>query len=197
MDEPIIMTSFIAAGVALIICAIILRQSLSGKLVLDFSEKKLGLAIKTDAFGLIVLVGLVMIGTPIFLWYKGYEDRIKGYKDTISGLQQKAMGLEESICMFKEHDLTFNLIFTGDEQPDIATITWPPIAYVQRVGERAARPYDLAAFARGPGGVMVNFKKLHAGDRLYVVLQDGSRKWQSLDMIAPGAQLEMKLEKSE
>jgi hypothetical protein len=163
-----------------------MRQLLSGRRVLDLTVDKLGLTLKVDAFGLIVLVGFVMIGSPIFLWYKGYEDKLLN-------LQQKVGGLEASFAVFKEHDLSLSLVFSKNEYPNINTMTWPPLAHVQRSGDRAAKSYDLAGFVRGPGGVVASFKKLRSGDTLYVVVEDGGKKWQSLDMVVPGAQLEMKL----
>lgn len=196
MDQSdIIRTSYAAVGVALIIFAAIMRKTLSGRRVLDVASEKLGLSLKVDAFGFIVLVGFVMIGSQFFLWYKGYEDKLSSlqtrYEGQLSSLQEKVGGLEASISIFKEHDLSLSLVFADREPPNINTMTWPPSAYVQRTGEREAKRYDMADFVRGPGGVVASFKKLRSGDRLYVVVEDGAKKWQSADMVAPSAQLEM------
>lgn len=196
MDQSdIIRLSYAAIGVALIICALLMRQPLMGKDVIDATPEKLGLAIKLNAFALIVLVGLVMIATPIFFWYKGYEDKLsnlqKSYETQLLSLNEKVQGLEASISFFKEHELSLNLVFADVEPPDIAKITWPPNAFVQRVGEREPKLYDMADFIRGPGGIVASFKKLRSGDRLFVVVVDGAKKWQSSDMVAPSAQLEM------
>jgi hypothetical protein len=161
------------------------RQRWSEGYVVDLnSDKLLGLTLKVNAFGLIVLVGVAIIGLGGFFLYKGYEDKL-------SDLQQKVGGLEASIAEFKEHELSLSLVFTGRDYPNINTMTWPPTAYVQRAGERKPNPYDLADFIRGPGGVVASFKKLRQGDRLSVVVEDGGKKWTSLDMVAPSAQLEM------
>jgi hypothetical protein len=185
MDHNVmIRLAFVAGGVGLILLAVMMRQLLSGTHVVDLTTEKPGLTLKLNAFGLIVLVGFVMIGSQLFLWYKGYEDQL-------SNLQQKVGGLEASIAEFKEHELMLSLVFNESDYPDINTMTWPPTAYVQRVGERKPNPYDLADFIRGPGGVVASFKKLRPGDRLRVVVEDGGKQWTSLDMVAPSAQLAM------
>ena len=172
-------------GTMLIILAIGLRHRLSGARVIDFSWEKLGVALKVDAFGLVVLIGFIMVAWPLFFWYKGYEDRV-------SHLQQQVEGLSVLTAELKEHELRFNLVFLQDQYPNLRTIKWPPVAYVQRVGERAEKPYDLANFERGPGGIVASIRKLRLGDRLYIVVEDRENTWRSFDMTTPGAQLEMK-----
>lgn len=185
MDENITRMAFAAVGAGLVIIAVMMRRLLSGQRVLDLTVDKLGLILKADAFGLIVFVGFVVLVSPIFFWYKGYEDKL-------SSLQTKVSGLEASIAVFKEHNLNFGLIFSENDHPDINRITWPPRAYVQRSGEREPKPYDLVNFVRGPGGVVASFKKLHSEDTLYVVVQEGNKKWQSFDMVVPAVELRMK-----
>jgi hypothetical protein len=182
-QELIIEIGLISVGVLLLLLAVIMRRQLIGKRVVDLTAEKLGLALRTDAFGLVVLIGLLLVGSPIFLWYKGYEGQL-------SSLQQKVNGLEASLAEFKEQDLTLSLVFTGNDIPDINKVK-PPIAYVQRVGERAPKPYDLVDFVSGPGGLVARFKKLKEGDLLYVVVEEGGKKWRSHDMVAPGGQVEM------
>jgi hypothetical protein len=189
MDQNLmIRMAFAAVGVCLILFAVMKRQLLSGRHVVDLIADKLGLALKVDAFGLIVLVGFVMIGSQIFLWYKGYEDQLSTLRQRVGGYEAS---IAELAAKFKEHELSLSLVFTGHDYPNIKTMTWPPTAYVQREGERKPNPYDLADFIRGPGGVVASFKKLRQGDRLSVVVDDGGKRWASLDMVAPSAQLEM------
>ena len=183
-QDLIARTVLLIVGAALIILAIGLRSRLSGARVIDFSSEKLGVALKIDGFGLVVLIGFILVASPLFFWYEGYEDKV-------SNLQQQIEGFSALTAALKEHDLRFNLVFLQSQYPNLGTIKWPPVAYVQRVGERTEKPYDLASFERGPGGIAVSIRKLRLGDKLYIVVQDRENTWRSLDMTTPGAQLEM------
>ena len=135
MDQNLVIRmAFAAVGVFLILFAIMMRQLLSERHVVDLIADKLGLTLKVDAFGLIVLVGFVMIGSQIVLWYKGYEDKL-------SNLQQEVGGLKASLAEFKEHELKLTLSFVGSDDPNPSTLKWPPNAYVHKVGEREPKLY--------------------------------------------------------
>ena len=147
----IMMVSLAVLGVGLwVFAAYVWHRSshVDRKPVVDYTSDKLG-TIRVNAFALIALCGSAAIAAAIVFWYKGYEDRL-------STLQEKVAGLEASIAVFKEYELVFSLIFSNTNSPDIKTMVWPPTAYVQREGEREPKPYDLANFQRGPGGVIAS-----------------------------------------
>src|SRR5262245_32507085 len=67
---------FIGTGLALMILGIAWRKRLSGQRVVDLTAEKLGLALKADAFGLVVLLGFLIAIASIFLRYQQYESRL-------------------------------------------------------------------------------------------------------------------------
>lgn len=177
-------------GIGLIVSAMIWRRHLSGQKAIDLTMEKLGLVLKADAFGLVVLLGFLMTSTGIFFLYKGYEDESKEYEDKLKMLQGEKYGLEQVIAEFKQYDMRFNLIFPDDNPPNPFKLT-SHNAYVQKKGERDSRLYELARFDKGEGGIVVNLEKINFGDKLYVIIQEQNKKWRSDDMIAPAAHLKM------
>lgn len=170
-------------GIGLIVSAMIWRRHLSGQKAVDLTMDKLGLVLKADAFGLVVLLGFLMTSTGIFFLYKGYEDKLKT-------LQSEKYGLEQAIAEFKIYDMRLSLIFPEDNPPNPFKLT-SYNAYVQKKGERETRLYELARFDKGQGGIVVNLEKLNFGDKLYVLVQEQNKKWRSDEMIAPAANLKM------
>jgi hypothetical protein len=91
--------------------------------------------------------------------------------------------------------LKLNLAFTGSESANpYRSVT---TVYVQP-SDKPDDPYDAHEFLRtdirpipGPGGVILEFRKLAVGDRVYVELQDQDRKWRSFPMTMLEANLQM------
>lgn len=176
-------------GIGIIVSALIWRKHLSGREVLDLTAEKLGLALKADAFGLVVLIGFVMVSAGVFFLYRGYESRIATLQTDIEKMQNKVINIDNVIKEFKEYDLRLNLLFPEKDQanPFTATVN----AYVHKKGESAEKPYDLVTVERGSGGIVVYFDKLGLGDKVYVIAEDSNNKWRSDDMITPAAHLQM------
>jgi len=170
-------------GIGFIVAAMIWRQYLSGQKVVDLTADKLGLVLRADAFGLVVLLGFVMTSAGIFFLYHGYESKLKT-------LQGEKLGLEQAIAELKVYDLRLSLIFPDDNPPNPFKVNVHK-AYVQKKGERETKPYELARFDKGFGGIIVNFEKLSLGDKLHVVVEGQDRKWRSDEMVAPAAYLRM------
>lgn len=176
-------------GIGLIVSALIWRKHLSGREVVDLTAEKLGLVLKADAFGLVVLLGFVMVSTGIFFLYRGYETRLATLHKNIEKMQTKVENIDNIIKELKEYDLRLNLLFPEKDQanPFTASIN----AYVRKKGESVEKPYDLISVERGLGGIVVYFDKLGLGDKVYVIAEDSNKKWRSDDMITPAAHLKM------
>jgi hypothetical protein len=170
-------------GIGFIVFSMIWRRHLSGQKVVDLTMDKLGLILKADAFGLVVLLGFLMTSAGIFFLSKGYEDKLKT-------LQSEKNGLEQAIQQFKIYDMRLSLIFPENNPANPFKLTSSKV-YVQKKGERATNTYELASFEQGQGGIVVNLPKLNFGDKLYVDIEEQGKKWRSDDMIAPAAHLKM------
>lgn len=175
-------------GIGLIVYAIIGWKRLCGKAVIDFTTNKLlgGLALKANAFGLVVLFAFLMIIPEASII-------LRGYQDTIATLQAEVSNIDEVIKELKEHDLRLNLIFPENDRanPFRAKVT----AYVCKKGEYKYKdkPYESIRVDNGYGGIVVYFDGLGLGDKLFVIVQEGDKKWKSYDMITPTAHLKMRL----
>lgn len=173
-------------GIGLIVVAIIWWKRLCGQVVIDFTTNKLlgGLALKANAFGLVVLVAFLMIIPEASII-------LRGYQDTIATLQAKVSNIDEVIKELKEYDLRLNLIFPENDRanPFRAKVT----AYVCKKGEYKDKPYESIRVDNGYGGIVVYFDGLGLGDKLFVIVQEGNKKWKSYDMITPTVHLKMTL----
>jgi len=170
----------------------ILQKRLIGRLELDVKFEKLGITLlKTDAFGLMLLVGIVLIITgPLFLYLR-YEDRLATMQKEVDGMKAKVSIIDETMKQLKEYDLRLNLLFPENDPANPLAATLKVNAYVRKKGEPVEKPYDQIKVDRGFGGIVVQFDKLSLGDKLFVIAEDGSKKWRSDDMITPAAYLKM------
>jgi hypothetical protein len=173
-------------GVGLIASAIIWQERLGKQEVIDITTDKLGLTLKANSFGLLVLFGFVIIGAGIFFLYKGYESKL----DTLQGEKR---GLEQVIAGLKAYDLRLNLIFPENDTANPLKVKHSDAsAYVRKQGERDVKLYNSAIFDPGDGGILVHFNKLTLGDTLYVIVEQEGKKWRSENMVIPSARLNMK-----
>lgn len=171
-------------GIGFIIIAIIWRKSLGVRPVIDLNAVKLGVVLKADAFGLIVLLGLIMIGAGVYFMLRDYDSEIASYRDEIA---QK----ENTIATLRELKMTLKLDFPQDDpaNPNTAKVE----AYVEKATAEVGEPvryYDFRQISGG-GGISLVFYELGIGDELYVVVKDEGREWQSKYMRIPVSHLMM------
>ena len=139
----------LAAGLALTIFAITWHKHLSGQQVVDIAAEKLGVALKTDAFGLVVLLGCLMVITGIFFRYQQYENKMKT-------LETEKKVLDQFKQEFETYKLRLNLIFPADNQPNPANIDKLKLnVYMQRQGESKVQLNETAVFTTELGGISV------------------------------------------
>jgi hypothetical protein len=173
-----------AAGLALTIFAITWHKHLTGRQVVDIVAEKLGIALKTDAFGLVVLLGCLMVITGIFFRYQQYESKTKELETNKKALEQLTQEL-------KRYDVGMFLIFPDDNKPDQENGKYIFKGYTQKKGERVRQLNDTAKAVSALGTILVSFENVNSGDILYVEIEEGSKKWQSDSIIIPTTQLRM------
>jgi hypothetical protein len=170
-------------GIVLIFVAVIWREQLGGRQVIDFEAEKLGLVLKANALGLIVLLGFGMAASGIFLLTQQYEEKLRN-------LQNKYSGLEEELADLKVYDLNLNLVF-GPDAPNIFKVLEK--AYVEKKGENGAILDNSVKWHPGAGGIVVSFSKLNLGDTVHVEVEENGKKWRSDDWTMSSAQGELKM----
>ncbi|MEM7019223.1 MAG: hypothetical protein AAF512_18015 [Pseudomonadota bacterium] len=210
-DAVTIFVAFAVASLIVILLAISQRESLASKAVLDLSAEKLGIVLKTNAFGLLILLAICLIGAGVFFLYNDYDKRLVTLQqesdkraEEIARLKQEMEGrtqilddvtqkmrdtLDDITGSLKEYNLRLALNIPNNEANPYHSKVF---AYVQRKGDLAEKPYDVA-LERGFGGMVVNFSKLRLGDRLYVVVKDDDigKTWISEHMTVPETTLRM------
>jgi|WetSurMetagenome_2_1015567.scaffolds.fasta_scaffold25752_3 hypothetical protein len=209
----LIMLSLLAGGVIIFSVAIRNKASLSGKEVLDISGEKFGIGFKSDAFGLMILSGIAMIGMGLFLIYQNYETKIVNNQEDIKRLQGKISALENETAIkakmlddlanrleiaindvtgsLKTYRLHLNLVFPQGSQANPFTAKVKS-AIKRQDGSDSGKVFNDADFESGPGGIIVKFENLHEGDRVSVLVEDDGKTWRSFDMSVPNADLNMR-----
>jgi hypothetical protein len=182
----VVPVALVAVGLLAIISALILlwRGYLFGKNMIDFKtgDKLGGLALKTNAFGLIFLAGCFLAVLGVFVLNHNYEDRL-------TKLQNDYSGLYDAIAELKAFDQRLSLIFPDKDPPNPNQAECH--AFVLKKNESQERPYD-ARFERGQGGIVVTFRDLKLGDYIHVEVEEQGRTWRSDDTPFGAAQLNMK-----
>lgn len=180
-------------GISLISSAVIWRKSLSGQEVVAINLPKLG-AQKANAFGLLVLLGFVLISVAPFFFYQRYADKLKTQQGRIEGLETKLTAMDETIKEavreLEDYDLRLTLIFPENDRP--RPFNAKAYGYLRKKDETVASPYTWRKKPdKGAGGIVVYFDNLASGDKLYVIVEDDGKRWRSDDMVMPKAQLKM------
>ncbi len=209
----LMMLSLLAGGVIIFIIAIRNKATLSGKEVLDISGEKFGIGFKSDAFGLMILAGIAMIGMGLFLIYQNYETKILNNQEDIKRFQSKIAALENETAIkakmlddladrleiaindvtgsLKTYRLRLNLVFPQGSQANPFTAKVKS-AIKRQDGSDSGKVFNDADFESGPGGIVVKFENLHEGDRVSVLVEDDGKIWRSFDMSVPNADLNMR-----
>jgi hypothetical protein len=177
-------------GIGLIVCAIILNKTLSGRQVIDLALERLGVVLKADALGVMFILGFFLSCSGPFFLYKGYEEHIKGLETRARALEDEKSSLLKSLDKFRTYDLPVALVFQDDHPPNPFELSCD--AFVQRYGGRVTASYDQARFTKAFGGITVNVEKLQQGDQWYVVVRSKDKTWRSDEMIAPNTHLMMR-----
>jgi len=196
----LICSAFPFIGVCFIVSAMIWRQHFSGRRVLDFTADKLGFALKADAFGLVSMLGFIMIGSGVFFFYQGYETKMAEMQNRYEGrlaevqkrvedMQGKVNGMSGVIRDLRKYDLRLNLGFPENDLAD--PFKTKVNAYICKKGSSSEELYGSIRIDRGVGGLVVYFDSLGTGDKFYIIAEDGNRKWRSDDMEIPKAYLKM------
>jgi hypothetical protein len=193
-----------AFGLIFILIAVFMRQRLSDKQVVYAKLDKLGIEFRLNGFGLVGLLGAVLSVAPVALMY--LDDQKTKTITRLEDQQRANKVLETKIAelldALREYELRVGLVFPDKDAPDIMNMDWPPQAFIQRPGERKARPYDFVTFERGEGGVIATFKKLKPGDLVYVEATESTKTndkkgpqkgepknlWRSVDVTGPSSQ---------
>jgi hypothetical protein len=183
----VLSVALVVVGLLLAILAPILlwRGHLAGKNVIDLNtgEKLGGFVLKANAFGLIFLLGCVLVGLGVWVLKQNYEDRL-------SKLEKDYNGLHEAIAELKAFDQRLNLIFPDKDPPNPYQAVCH--AFVLKKNENQEMPYD-AHFGKGQGGLDVTFRDLKLGDYIHVEVEEQGHTWRSDDTPFGAAQLNMKL----
>jgi hypothetical protein len=179
-------------GIAFIAFAMLVQKRLTGRLKLDIKIERLGITLlKTDAFGLVLLVGIALIVLGPISFFLNYEKDQSGSEARIAAMQSEMAAKDEAIKMLKNYDLRLNLLFPESDQANPFSDSLRVKAYVRKAGELSDALYEHIRIDKGMGGIVLYFEKLGLGDKLYVVVEQGSRRWRSDDMVTPGAFLRM------
>jgi len=208
----LVIALLVIVGSLLFWFAISKRDALSGKEVLDINAEKFGVGIKTDAFGLLILMGFAMLSMSLFLLYQDYEEQVSNTQIQVQQWTAKVRELEKSLntkdalvdkvtarleqtiedvtSSLKTYRLRLNLVFAVDSQANPFTAKVKTL--VRRSNESDNEQLYLDAdFERGPGGLVVKFSDLREGDRISVIVEDRGKTWRSHDMTVPSAYLNM------
>ena len=181
---------FLGLGILLLGVAVVWHQRLAAKDVINLDSSALGIKLKANAFGAVLLAGLLFAAVPAYFMFQAYDAQIEQLKESDLEKQGRLAALEATLRQLKGYDLGLNLSFADPTEvnPFDARVT----QYVRRRGESADRIYDpVNTPTKGAGGIVVYYDALTAGDRLYVVAEYGGRQWRSEDVIIPSAQLIM------
>ncbi len=179
----IIFLVLLGAGLLLIILAIIKHDSLSSKIVIDLKWGD-SLDLKTNAFGIIILAGVIILFTGIYVMSKNYENQVKSLKTELTGAK-------DALKEFKQYDLRMRLEF-----PEIST--WNPNnecnikGYVQKKDDFDFKEVKTKIL-KDSGGAVVYFKSLNKDDILKVKVEQSNYKWASNNITIPTVQLNMEL----
>jgi hypothetical protein len=179
-------------GIAFIAFAMAMQKRLTGRLKLDVKIERLGITLlKTDAFGLVLLVGIALIVLGPVSFFLNYGKDQSGNESKIAEMQSEVAAKDEAIKMLKNYDLRLSLLFPESDPANPFSDSLKISAYVRKAGELSDTPYEHIRVDKGMGGIVVYFDKLGLGDKLYVVVEQGNRRWRSDDMVTPGAYLRM------
>ncbi len=185
-------TIWLIIGIAFIAFAMVMQKRLTGRLKLDVKIEKLGITLlKTDAFGLVLLVGIALIIVGPISFFFNYAKDQSASEDRLAAMQSEMTAKDEAIKMLKNYDLRLSLLFPETDPANPFSDSLKVSAYVRKSGELSDTPYDHIRVDKGMGGIVVYFDKLGLGDKLYVVVEQGGRRWRSDDMVTPGAYLRM------
>jgi len=209
----LMLLSLLAGGIIIFWFAIRNKGILSGKEVLDINGEKFGIGFKSDAFGLMILSGIAMIGMGLFFIYQNYETKLIDNQADIKRLQSKISDLENETAIkakmlddladrleiaihnvtgsLKTYRLHLNLVFPQGSQANPFTAKVKS-AIKRQDGSDSGKVFNDADFESGPGGIIVKFENLHEGDRVSVLVEDDGKTWRSYDMTVPNADLNMR-----
>ncbi len=183
---------WLIVGIAFIAFAMWMQKRLTGRLKLDINIEKLGITLlKTDAFGIILLIGIALIIIGPVSFFLNYSKEQSASEDKIAAMQSEMSAKDEAIKMLKNYDLRLNLLFPESDSANPFSDSLKISAYVRKAGEASDALYDHIRIDKGIGGIVVYFDKLGLGDKLFVVVEQGGKKWRSDDMVMPGAYLRM------
>jgi hypothetical protein len=154
-----------------------------------FNSTKLGLDIKTDAVGLLVVLGVALIALAPFFLYRGYETRLAELQDQLSQANATSKELVNQLNRFKIYDAKLNLAFPRDAGVD------PRKLAVQIAVTRPGETPKLFPAEKeiGPSDLWVVLNHVGAGDKVVVIATDSTGKsWQSDEIEIPKTQIFMR-----
>jgi hypothetical protein len=170
----------------------VMQKRLTGRLKLDIKIERLGITLlKTDAFGVVLLVGIAFILAGPVSFYLNYQKELSRNEEKFAAMQTEMAVKDEAIKMLKNYDLRLSLLFPESDPANPFSDSLKVSAYVRKAGELSDTPYEHIRVDKGMGGIVVYFDKLGLGDKLYVVVEQGDKRWRSDDMVTPGAYLRM------
>jgi len=193
LNDPIYQTILVyivlpLVGIGLIVFALVSGKRLSERpveIVLD----KLGLGLKADAFGLMILVGFVMTSVGVFFLYQGYQTELEKYQTELEKKNNVAGFIATVREKVKEYNLNLILDFPESLNPNLTEAD----LYIRRKGMSNDVLYKhLEKLKQEPGGIVVQFSGLSEGDTVYVEAEYAGKKWQSDYIRVPTAYLKMK-----
>jgi hypothetical protein len=192
MDTQWTNVGLMVAGAVIVAAGIWLRGDLSGRSVIDLDSDRLQFKLKTNAFGMVLLIGVIVGASGVFLHYKNYEAEVARINAEVERIKAEQAGLRTALDQLNRHKLRLNLMFPTGDAPAPGSAFKPKV--LVRTGQsNTPVPYSHARVISEFAGLVADVQHLNTGDVLKVVIEadDGKRIWQSDDVIAPAAQLRM------
>jgi hypothetical protein len=187
----VMLVVFFLGGITLILLAI--RRAVPiGNRPLAINASKLGLDIKTDTVGLLILVGVVFIGLGPFFAYRGYERRLSALQRQLDDSNANYREVLNQLKQFKIYDAKLNLAFPAEAHVD------PRDVVVQLAVTRPGQTPKLVTPEQyvGPGDLWIELDNVALGDKIRVIAneKDGEseRKWESEEIEIPKSQVAMR-----
>ena len=159
MNDLVLNVGLIVGGLMIVLAALGFGTRLSGKEVLYLDSEKLGVKIRVNAFGLLVLFGAIVCAGGGWLQYRNYEAEIRQARADLEKAQSERAGMQEVLNHMNQHKLRLNLIFPpGDGPAQGASFTSNVL--VQSGEAKQPQPYPHARVIREFAGIVADVRTL-------------------------------------
>ncbi len=176
-------------GIGFIIIALICNKNLSDRKVINLKLKKIGLFLIADAFGLIVLIGIMMIGTGIYFVSQKYDSKIESY-------EKKVNDQESTIAALSEIRVHLSLDFPPENPAKPGSAKAKILLKKALSAENAFDFHDEYVDKSDTMSMSMSLVvyEVGIGDMLRVVVEDNGKQWISNTLRIPDNRLKMILQ---